>query len=115
MMIELNQALYETPFALTVCDNDGIIVFMNAKATQVFAKYGGEKLVGKSLFACHPESANQKIRELLASGGTNAYTIEKNGIKKMIYQAPWHKDGIIGGLVELSMELPAEMPHFIRK
>ena len=47
--------------------------------------------------------------------GTNAYTIEKAGVKKLIYQAPWfHDGGVFGGLVELSMVIPMEMPHFIR-
>ena len=46
---------------------------------------------------------------------TNAYTIEKAGVKKLIYQAPWFRaDGAFGGLVELSMVIPAEMPHFVR-
>ncbi len=44
----------------------------------------------------------------------NVYTIEKKGKKKLIYQAPWFLDGAFGGLVELSLEIPFEMPHFIR-
>ena len=44
----------------------------------------------------------------------NVYTIEKNGVKKMIFQSPWYKDGIYAGFVELSLEIPFEMPHFIR-
>ena len=48
------------------------------------------------------------------TGGTNAYTIEKNGVRKMIYQTAWRVDGIVGGLAEISMEIPADMPHYIR-
>ena len=44
----------------------------------------------------------------------NVYTIEKHGIKKLIYQAPWYRDGEFAGLVELAIELPAELPHFVR-
>ena len=55
------------------------------------------------------------IRELLETGGVNAYTIEKNGVKKMIYQTAWKQDGVVGGLVEISMEIPGEMPHYMRK
>ena len=44
----------------------------------------------------------------------NVYTIEKNGIKKLIYQSPWFENGEMKGLVELSLEIPFEMPHFIR-
>ena len=45
----------------------------------------------------------------------NVYTIEKKGIKKIIYQSPWFHNGEFGGLVELSLEIPFEMPHFIRE
>ena len=48
------------------------------------------------------------------TGGTNVYTIEKNGVRKMIYQTAWRVDGVVGGLAEISMEIPAEMPHYIR-
>ena len=44
----------------------------------------------------------------------NVYTIEKNGIKKLIYQSPWFEKGVMKGLVELSLEIPFDMPHFIR-
>ena len=32
----------------------------------------------------------------------------------MIYQTAWFKDGVIAGLVEISMEIPTEMPHYVR-
>jgi hypothetical protein len=52
---------------------------------------------------------------LLDSRRANVYTIEKRGQKKLIYQAPWYQDGQYRGFIELSLELPAEMPHFIRE
>ncbi len=100
--------------AVTVCDREGIILYMNNKAAATFAKWGGRDLVGRSLMDCHPEPAKSKLRGLLASGGSNVYTIEKDGIKKLIYQAPWRFAGELQGMVELSLEIPAEMPHFRR-
>ncbi len=101
--------------AVTVCDRDGIILAMNDKSAQTFARDGGAALVGSNLFDCHNEQSKVKIRALLDSGQTNAYTIEKNGVKKLIYQSPWYDDaGQLAGLVELSLEIPAEMPHFVR-
>jgi hypothetical protein len=44
----------------------------------------------------------------------NIYTIEKKGIKRLIYQTPWYTDGQFGGFVKMSLELPTSMPHFIR-
>lgn len=100
--------------AVTICDNKGIIVYMNKKSEQVFKSDGGKDLLGKSMFACHPEPALAKLKDLLHSGRTNTYTIEKNGKKKLIHQTPWLVDNVAKGLVEFSIELPDEMNHFIR-
>ena len=102
-------------FAITVCDAEGKILEMNAKSAATFAKSGGGSLAGKSLLDCHPEPSKTKLKKMLAEPYTNAYTIEKNGVKKLIYQTPWLKDGKPAGLVELSLEIPLEMPHFVRK
>jgi transcriptional regulator with PAS, ATPase and Fis domain len=104
----------EFPGAVTVCDAQGIIVEMNEKSVKTFEKDGGRELLGKNLLDCHSPASNVKIRELLATGATNVYTIEKNGVKKLIYQAPWIENGELKGLVELSLEVPFEMPHFLR-
>jgi hypothetical protein len=40
--------------------------------------------------------------------------IEKAGIRKLIHQIPWYKDGIFSGVVELSFVLPEALPHFVR-
>jgi len=100
--------------AVTVCDNDGIILDMNESAAGTFSKDGGRQLVGKSLMECHPEKARAKLRSLLETESVNAYTIEKNGIKKLIYQSPWYKNGKFAGLVEFSLPIPFEMPYFVR-
>ncbi|HNT96720.1 MAG TPA: PAS domain-containing protein [Elusimicrobiales bacterium] len=105
----------EAGFAVTLCDREGKITYMNARSRGTFAKYGGGGLVGKSLLDCHPEPARSKLAGMLKEPRVNAYTIEKGGVRKLIYQAPLTKDGAVSGLVELSVELPAEMPHFVRK
>lgn len=105
----------ESNYAVTVCDLDARVIYMNDRACKVFEKYGGKDLLGRSLFDCHNEHSCEVIRNLLENGTTNAYTIEKAGVKKLIHQSPWFKEGKIAGLVELSLELPSEMPHFVRK
>jgi transcriptional regulator with PAS, ATPase and Fis domain len=100
--------------AITVCDKNGIITEMNAKSCNTFASHGGAALIGTSLYDCHKPSSQDKIRELLATGKANAYTIEKNGQKKLIYQQAWYQDGEIAGLVEMSLVLPEQMPHYVR-
>ena len=105
----------EVGFAITVCDTKGNILDMNEKSAKTFLASGGMDLIGKSLMNCHPEPACSKLKDMLNNPRTNAYTIEKNGVKKLIYQTPWYENGEFGGLIELSMEIPMEMPHFVRK
>lgn len=98
--------------AITVCDTEGTIIYMNDKSKETFASYGD--LVGKNLMGCHNEHSQQIIHKLLETGGTNCYTISKKGLKKMIYQTVWKKDGVVAGLVEFSIVLPEDMPHYDR-
>lgn len=98
--------------AVTVCDTDCNIIYMNDKSKATFQK--AESLIGKNLKQCHKSSSWDKIQSLLKDGGTNVYTISKGEVKKMIYQTVWYENGKIGGLVELSMLIPEEMPHFVR-
>jgi hypothetical protein len=88
---------------------------MNDRSISTFHKYGGAEIIGTSLFEYHHGSSALKLRELLDTQTNNAYTIEKNGIKKMIYQSPWFQDGEFAGLIELSLEIPMEMAHFVRQ
>lgn len=98
--------------AITVCDADGVILYMNERARATFASHGD--LIGKNLFACHSPQSQEKIRHMLATGESNAYTISKDGLRKVIYQTPWRRDGIVAGMVEISMVVPADIPHYTR-
>jgi len=104
----------EFPGAVTVSGKDGSILYMNDKAARVFEGSGGRALVGSDLMACHNERSRGMIRAMMDEGKPNAYTIEKAGVRKFIYQAPWFEGGEVAGLVELSVEIPAELPHFVR-
>lgn len=98
--------------AVTVCNTEGIILYMNDKAKATFARHGD--LIGKNLMGCHNDRSKDIIRDLLETGGSNAYTIDKEGLRKMIYQTAWSVDGKVAGLVEISMVIPSDMPHYIR-
>ena len=106
--------LKEFPAAVTVCDKDGILLEMNDKAAKTFESDGGYALIGKNMLDCHPGLSRQKTERLLAAREKNVYTIEKKGVKKLIYQSPWFEDGQYAGFVEISLEIPFEMLHFIR-
>ncbi len=109
-----NEWVKEFPAAVTVCDKDGILLEMNDKAAKSFDEDGGRKLLGSNVLDCHPEPPRTQTEELLTTQRKNVYTIEKNGVKKLIYQSPWYKNGEFAGFVEISLEIPFELPHFIR-
>ncbi len=102
------------PAAITVCDARGVTLDMNEAAARGFEKDGGRALVGRSLLDCHPEPARTKLEQLLDSQKANVYTVEKDGIKKLVYQAPWNVEGEFRGIVEIVLPLPDEVPRFVR-
>lgn len=104
----------EFPGAITVCDPEGIILEMNDKSVEMNQEDGGLKLIGANLFDCHPEPARIKLERLMETRQANVYTTEKKGVKKLIYQTPWHQNGKYSGFVELALVIPFEMPHFVR-
>ena len=104
---------HNVPFSVTVCDKDGKILEMNETAERVLSH--GKHIIGQNLLDCHPEPARTKLVEMLKNHNLNAYTIEKNGVKKLIYQSPWFENDEFAGYIELSMEIPMEMPHYVRQ
>ena len=103
------------PISVTICDKEGKILEMNDKSIDTFTK-DGKSLAGRSLLDCHPEPARSKLLDLLQNHDVNVYTIEKNGVRKMIYQMPWYdSQQEFAGYVELSMVLPSDMPHYVRQ
>ncbi len=102
------------PAAVTVTDADGTITAMNSRSRETFAADGGGALVGRSVLACHPEPARAKTEALYASRRPNHYTIARNGQRKIIHQLPWFRDGVFAGVVEISIPIPEDLPHFER-
>lgn len=100
--------------AVTVCDKDLKLLFMNEKSAIAFESMGGASLVGTNLAECHRGESVEKMKKIIATGEPNVYTISKNGMKKIIWQGTWEKDGQVAGLVEISIPLPESMPHYDR-
>ena len=109
-----NALFRDFPGAITVCDLDGIILALNNEALETFAADGGAALLGTNVLDCHPEPSRSKLKKIMAEGRTNVYTIEKKGVKKLIYQSPWTENKTIRGFFELSLVIPDAMPHFLR-
>lgn len=109
----MNQ-LKEVDFAVTLCNKEGIITFMNDKSVLTFKKDGGLKLIGTNVLDCHPEPSRTKLENMIKNETKNIYTIEKDGIKKLIFQTPFYENGVYSGFIELMLELPEQMKNFIR-
>ncbi len=104
----------ELPAAITVTGADGTILEMNARSRETFAKDGGGALVGRSVFDCHPEPARTKTRRLYEDRRPNHSPIRKNGVRKIVHQLPWYRDGVFAGVVEIVFPIPDDLPHFDR-
>jgi len=100
--------------AVTICNRNGVITYMNETSKKLFGKYGGGELVGKNLLDYHPEPSRSKVANMLITPTTNTYTIEKAGVKKIVHQSPLYEKGVFSGLIEISFELPQTLPHHIR-
>ena len=54
----------EADVALTVCDKEGKIIYMNDKSRRTFLKPGREELIGKNVLDCHPEPARSQLADM---------------------------------------------------
>lgn len=103
------------PGAVTVSDRQHTIIYMNDAAADTWKSKGGRALLGTDLLACHNPRSKAMIEELLETGGKNVYTVQKKGVRKLIFQSAWRdSSGDVAGLVELSLVLPEGMSHFVR-
>ena len=103
----------EFPGAITVTDANGTILSMNRAARSTFA--GGEgRLIGADVLACHPEPARSLLADLYRNPRSHSYTIEKKGVRKFIHQAPYFRDGVFAGFVEISVVISEALPQHVR-
>ncbi|HIZ87917.1 MAG TPA: PAS sensor protein [Candidatus Coprenecus pullistercoris] len=98
-----------TGCAVTVCDTECNIVYQNDRSVAV----NGD-MRGRNMMPCHNERSQSIIRSILTEGISNSYTISKKGQRKLIHQTPWLHDGRIAGIIELSIVIPEQMPHYNR-
>ena len=97
--------------AVTVSDKEGNVIYQNDSSIEV----NGDAR-GRNLQQCHNPKSWEMICRMLKEDVSNVYTISKKGKKKLIYQTPWYEGEVKepAGLVEFSIVLPEEMPHYDR-
>jgi PAS domain-containing protein len=104
----------ELAVAVTVCDREGKILFMNDGAYKLFKNSGGFKLVGSNVLDCHPERVRAKVKYHLDTEETYTFNVEENGSFRIVHGTPWYGDGKYGGFVEISFHTPERVPTFRR-
>jgi len=51
--------------AVVICNLEHEIIYMNSAAVFNYKKWGGEKLLGRSLMDCHTQKAREKIQQVV--------------------------------------------------
>ena len=51
--------------AIVLCDLEHKIIYMNPAACQRYARFGGEKLLGRNLLQCHNKKSGEMIEKVL--------------------------------------------------
>ncbi|NMC53677.1 MAG: hypothetical protein GYA48_08585 [Chloroflexi bacterium] len=104
----------ELPVSITVSDADGTLIAMNDCSHKAYSSQG-ESLIGANMLGCHSQASREKLAAMMQNHATNIYTIEKNGVKKMVVHTPWYVDGVYSGHVEFVFTLPETIPHCLRQ
>ena len=76
--------------AVVICNLQHEIIYMNPAAVKRYEKWGGNKLIGNSLLACHNRESGEKIKRILqwfsASKENNlVYTFHNEKENKDVY------------------------------
>lgn len=88
--------------AVVICNLKHEIIYMNPAAVEGYAKSGGDKLIGKSIFDCHNEESAERIKQVVewfvADKSHNmVYTFHNEKQNKDVYMvALREKDKLIG-------------------
>ncbi len=80
--------------AVVICNLEHEIIYMNPAAIERYAKHGGVKLVGQSIFDCHNEKSCEIIKKVLAWFGESV----QNNIMYTYHNDKQNKDAYIVAL-----------------
>lgn len=88
--------------AVVICNLEHEIIYMNPAAVLNYGKWGGNKLIGKSLMDCHDQESTEKIRKVIdwfsADDSHNiVYTFHNEKQNKDVYMVALREgDQLIG-------------------
>ncbi len=75
---------------IVLCNLSHTIVYMNGAAVKNYEKYGGEKLLGQNLLACHNEKSCEMIERVVEwfkkdKNNNLVYTFKNTKLNKDVY------------------------------
>ena len=91
--------------AVVICSLDHKIIYMNPAAVLNYEKWGGDKLLGRSLLGCHNPKSGEKIQQVLdwfaADESHNiVYTSHNEKQNKDVYMVALRDEGELIGYYE---------------
>ena len=91
--------------AVVICNLEHEIIYMNPAAVVNYEKWGGDKLIGRSLMECHNQVSRDRIREVvdwfMADASHNlVYTAHNEKQNKDIYMVALREEGRLIGYYE---------------
>lgn len=104
-----NAWVKEFPGSVITCDPQGIILEMNDVAAAAYTAEGGLGLIGSNVLDCHPEPSRSQLQKMMETQQSHIYSIVENGVLELVYQCPWHKDGVYAGFLEIILPLPPDI------
>ena len=91
--------------AVVICNLKHEIIYMNPAAVQNYEKWGGDKLIGKSLLDCHNSDSREKIQHVIDwfvedESHNIVYTFHNDRQNKDVYMVALRDDGKLIGYYE---------------
>lgn len=91
--------------AIVICNLNHEMIYMNPAAIKNYEKWGGEKLIGRSLLNCHNQESRDKIEKVVAwfaesSEHNIVYTFHNEKQNKDVYMVALRDEGNLIGYYE---------------
>lgn len=91
--------------AVVICNLEHEILYMNPAAVSNYAKWGGDKLIGKSVLACHNPESQEKIAQVVKwfaedENHNLVYTFHNEKQNKDVYMVALRDHGKLIGYYE---------------
>ena len=91
--------------SVVICNLNHEIIYMNPAAVLNYSKYGGDKLIGRSLLDCHNPESREKIQQVVdwfaADESHNiVYTFHNEKQNKDVYMVALRDEGKLIGYYE---------------